>query len=120
MTLLFVYNAKSDKMSAAIDFAHKIISPSTYACDLCKLTHGNFGERKEWKDFTAKSDHQLEFYHIDEFEKKFGQSYDYPVILKGEDPMEVLIDKSTMSKIDGVDELIKMIRRRTSEETQPS
>ena len=34
---LFVYNAKSDKLHKYLDFAHKIISPKTYACDLCSL-----------------------------------------------------------------------------------
>ena len=34
MKLIFVYNANSGKLSAALDIAHKIISPSTYQCRL--------------------------------------------------------------------------------------
>jgi len=47
-TLIFVYNAASDIWSKSLDAAHKIISPSTYACNLCSLTHGNFSEKQVW------------------------------------------------------------------------
>ena len=66
--LLFVYNAKSDIINSTFDFAHKIISPKTYGCNLCKLTHGNFGEKKSWKEFKEQNKNKLEFYHKDEFE----------------------------------------------------
>jgi hypothetical protein len=49
--LIFVYNANSDLFSTITDFAHKILSPSTYDCHLCALTYGNFSEKKEWKAF---------------------------------------------------------------------
>ena len=39
----FVYNADGDVFSLVGDFAHKIFSPKTYNCNLCAITHGNFG-----------------------------------------------------------------------------
>jgi len=82
MELLFVYNAKSDALNAAVDYVHKIFSPATYNCRLCALTHGNFGEKKEWAEFVKRTSIDFTFYHIDEFEKKFSHSFDYPVVLK--------------------------------------
>lgn len=52
-TLLFVYNAKSGLLHGALDFVHKIVSPSTYACSLCGLTYGNLGMKKDWAVFVA-------------------------------------------------------------------
>ena len=49
--LQFVYNANSDVKSKTIDFLHKAISPGTYNCELCSITHSNFGERSEWRVF---------------------------------------------------------------------
>jgi hypothetical protein len=47
--LVFVYNADSGVFNTLSDIAHKIFSPETYACNLCALTHTNFGMRGEWK-----------------------------------------------------------------------
>ena len=69
MEIIFVYNARSDKINKLIDFAHKIISPSTYSCDLCTLTHTNFGQRKDWKAFLENSSYLLHVYYKDQFEK---------------------------------------------------
>ena len=30
------------------DAAHKLLRPSTYKCSLCQLTHGHFGEKKNF------------------------------------------------------------------------
>ncbi len=110
MFLVFVYNAKSDKVSALIDYAHKVISPSTYNCNLCKLTHSNLGERKEWVNFTKNLDVEIQFYHIDEFESKFNRSYEYPIILKNSNnEFEVLINHKAIEEIKDVSDLTKKI-----------
>jgi len=111
---IFVYNAKSDNVSMLIDYAHKMISPSTYSCDLCKLTHTNFGQRKEWKNFTKNSSVKLDFYHIDEFEKKFNKSFTYPAVLKKRNnQLVVLIDREEISKLKNVNDLINVIGKKT-------
>ena len=45
--LLFVYNVNSGKLNILFGIVHKIISPSTYTCELCSLTHGVFSEHVE-------------------------------------------------------------------------
>ena len=47
--LILVYNADSDLFSLIKDALHKILSPSTYQCNLCSLTFGMIGMRDEWK-----------------------------------------------------------------------
>ena len=90
-----------------IDFAHKLISSSTYGCNLCKLTFNNFGKRKEWKEFTRQSSAKIRFYYKDEFERIFNASYKYPVILKKvSDQFEILADSTEISKLTSVGDLI--------------
>src|SRR5437868_1404471 len=69
--IIFVYNAESGVFNLLSDIAHKIFSPQTYACNLCALTHSNFGMRKEWKEYLASLANPLEFLHADEFENKY-------------------------------------------------
>ncbi len=114
MELIFVYNAKSDNANMLIDYAHKIISPSTYSCNLCNLTHTNFGQRKKWKEFTKHSSVKLEFYHIDEFEEIFNETFKYPIILKKvSDGFEILLDSIKITKLKNVNDLINVIREHT-------
>lgn len=80
--LVFVYNADSGLFNTVTDIAHKIISPSTYSCQLCTLTHSYFSVKKDWTDFLAELDARLEFLHRDELLEKYGMSeISMPVIL---------------------------------------
>lgn len=69
--LLFVYNANSDLFSSVADFAHKILSPSTYLCQLCALTYGNFSIKQQWKSFIENLGMSAAFLHKDEFQKQY-------------------------------------------------
>ncbi|MCU0433598.1 MAG: hypothetical protein MUC87_09115 [Bacteroidia bacterium] len=75
-TLIFVYNADAKITSAAFDFLHKIISPSTYPCKLCEITYGTFSMVKEWKDFIATLPLPVKFLHRDEWQQLTGRSSD--------------------------------------------
>ncbi|WP_232221892.1 hypothetical protein [Methanococcoides burtonii] len=46
-TLIFVYNADSGLINEMKDYVHKIVSPSTYECNLCAITYGNTGIKNE-------------------------------------------------------------------------
>ena len=84
MKLIFVYNANSGTLNTLLHVAHKIISPSTYECNLCALTYGAFTERNLWKKFREESDNELVFYHKDEFERIYNKTFTYPVVLREE------------------------------------
>ncbi|MFT7617159.1 MAG: hypothetical protein ACI97A_000793 [Planctomycetota bacterium] len=109
MNLIFVYNAKSGKLSAALDIAHKILSPSTYACALCSLTHDALSEKSIWSEFRKTTGHQFTFLHKDEFESQYAQRFDYPVILDAEADLAVVLTRETLERLDSVDDLIQAV-----------
>ena len=108
--LLFVYNAKSYILNSAFDFAHKIISPKTYNCNLCKLTHSNFGEKKEWNEFRESSIHELEFLHIDEFENNHKREQ-YPAVFEViGDILKIVINSVELNEVNSTEELINKLK----------
>lgn len=114
MKLIFVYNAESGKLNALFDIAHKILKPETYQCSLCALTHDALSEKKAWSDFKAGTRLEMEFLHKDEFEQRYGQTRNYPVILENSEPPRVLIGAGELSKFNSVEELIKRIEELTA------
>ena len=118
MRLIFVYNANSGSLNAVLDSLHKIGSPSTYNCQLCALTFGNFSENGIWKAFREDSDLEMEFYHKDEFISNFRSKwlpkYTFPAILieqKGE--LEIFLSSEEINEIDTVEVLIDKIKKRS-------
>lgn len=114
MQILFVYNADSGRVNAWMDIGHKLISPQTYSCNLCSITHGVFSERGEWKKYRENSAIELAFLHRDEFEKQYpGTHYDYPIILKldRDDRLDVLVSKEQVNAIGSIEELIALLPR---------
>ncbi len=111
MKLIFVYNAQSDPVSAAIGFAHKAIRPSTYACNLCKLTHGTFGEFQRWKEFRESTSVELDFWYIRAFEKRFGASHGpYPCVFEQQDEVLIpVLDKGMLEQLETTEALIKSL-----------
>ena len=51
MKIVLVYNASNVMTNSILDIGHKILSPNTYACNLCSITFGIFSENEEWKNF---------------------------------------------------------------------
>jgi hypothetical protein len=110
-TIVFVYNADSGLFNTVSDIAHKIFSSATYACQLCALTHSNFGMRKEWKEFLGNLDAELEFLHADELKERYpAQRAELPAILKRENErMEILIDKDEINRCHTLNDLQRLI-----------
>ncbi len=111
MVLIFVYNTDSNPISELIDFGHKILSPETYNCSLCKLTHGPFAEIETWKTFRNSIGVPVEFLHRDEFEKKYGTRFEYPVILKKDTNIEVLLPKNEIDSLADLEALIAAVKK---------
>ncbi len=97
-TLVFVYNANSGLFNALMDMAHKILSPNTYPCSLCALTYGNFGMRREWRNFIDRLGTQVEFLHADELKDRYGvEAVALPaVFLEQGGELEVLVCKDAL------------------------
>jgi len=109
--LFFVYNAESSYINMIFDAGHKIISPGNYNRQLCALTHGKFGEKKEWKNFREGITAKTEFLHRDQFEIKFGVKYEYPVVLKKESgAFKIVLTRDDISQFNNVDEPINYLK----------
>ena len=98
-TLVFVYNADSGLFNTLTDVAHKIFSAPTYQCNLCAITHSNFGMRQEWKDFLKTLKIPFEFLHADELKAKYKiADAKLPAIFKKQnESLEVLIDSDEIN-----------------------
>lgn len=84
--LIFVYNADSGLFNTVTDIAHKVLSPSTYSCQLCQLTHSYFTVKRDWADFLQEIDADCEFLHRDELEEKYKLTdVELPTILIKQD-----------------------------------
>ncbi len=62
--------------------AHKALSPASYPCDLCKLTHGTFHEFELWRDWRNRIGLDWRFYHQDEFAERYRREFPLPVVLE--------------------------------------
>jgi hypothetical protein len=112
--LLFVYNADSGLFNTMADAAHKIFSPGTYACNLCRVTYGWFSERAEWRRFIASIDADCEFLHRDQARARFpGLDPALPAVFRLDDGHpEVCIDAEGLDACYDLDALIERVRGR--------
>ena len=110
-SLVFVYNAESGLFNTLTDIAHKMFSPETYGCNLCAITHSNFGMRQEWKEFLDNLEVPFEFLHADELRAKYKiEDVSLPVIFKKQDEsLEVLIDSRQINACRSIDDLRDVI-----------
>lgn len=116
MKLIFAYNASGDFASKSIDFAHKILAPRTYRCDLCALTHGAFKEKLEWSEFKKSFHFEMKFIYKEELDSVIPQYSVEPlpfIVKVNNDQSILMMNKEDLSKLEGVDELINEIRMRT-------
>ncbi len=112
LKLLFVYNADSGLFNSLSDYVHKVFSPKTYSCNLCKLTYGHIGMKKKWKDLISSLDVEVSFYHKDQFQKKFpGQTESYPCLYKlSGESLNLLLSSDEIAEAKDLDELTEVVR----------
>lgn len=112
-TLLFVYNANSGLQNEVINSLHRFISPKTYSCNLCALTSGYFGMKKEWVHFTDALPFKKKFLHKDEFKKKYGDVFQLPVIaLEKNNELRILLSAGDFKKINSLAFLIAELKKK--------
>jgi hypothetical protein len=104
--LIFVYNADANLFSTVVDFAHKILSASTYQCSLCALTFGNFSIKQEWKSYIERLPVSTIFLHKDEFEKQYEMLVDLPVVLiETNNSMNIILNKEEIDSCTSLQQL---------------
>ncbi len=113
-TVLFVYNADSGLANALLDIGHKLVSPATYGCNLCALSHGLLAPRAEWTRFVATLPYPAEFLHRDEFRRRFGadrrDALPAAFVRVGDD-LRPLVTAGQMNAARSLDELRRLITR---------
>ena len=117
-SLIFVYNADSGIFNSISDSIHKIISPSTYQCNLCKITYGITNEKDEWKNYISSLPYRVIFLHKEEFKKQYPNVKErLPAVFKilGSKTI-LLISADEINKCRNLSDLKKLVNSRL---TQP-
>lgn len=113
-TLLLVYHADSGHWNALWDIAHKVISPESYPCALCALTHGALSERGAWKAFRERHPGRLEMLHRDEFQRRHPLlQLVTPCVLarQPDNSWRTVMDQTAIQGCAGVEALIDRVAR---------
>ena len=110
-TLIFVYNGNAGLFNMMSDYAHKIISPETYECNLCALTYGNLGMKQKWKKFISTLEYEVRFLHKDEFEKEYDIQTSLPsVFYEEKNNLKEVITSSELNDVKSLDDLIVLVK----------
>ena len=117
--LIFVYNANSDLYSAVTGFAHKILSPSTYQCNLCALTYGSISMKQEWKYFIESLPIETVFLYKDEFEKQYKIQAALPAIFVAVDGViKEIITRTEIESCSSLQDLKSAVIEKIKEHVQ--
>ena len=110
-TIIFVYNENSDAFSIVSGYFHKVISPQTYECRLCKFTHHHFGLKQEWKSFIGNLPFQFEFLNKDQFiEKHKNTEASFPgIFLKKDNELHLLVSANEIDACQSSGDLKKLL-----------
>jgi hypothetical protein len=113
--LVIVYNANAGLAAGVMDSVHKIVSPSTYPCQLCAVTYGLTSMKRDWRVFLDGLGMQLVFHHRPDFRQAFPQAADWPLPLVALEEDGVLRELVSATDLDGIADLpglIAVVRER--------
>lgn len=108
--LIFIYNVDSKPFSRIIDFAHKIVSPDTYACSLCRITYGPFAMHRAWADFLKGLPYKVSFQYKDHWKERKPAPGFPAILLKDGVETKILLTPENLNKIESIQELIGLIK----------
>ena len=119
--LIFIYNAKSGLVNEFVDFAHKIISPQTYECNLCFITYGTFKMEKRWSDYIQSLPFKSTFIYKDELSNKNMDNVNLPAIFfRINAELVELISASEINNLNNFNKLIEILDIRLEEYGMPT
>jgi len=109
-SIIFTYNADSGFVNLMKDVVHRVASPGTYPCNLCKVTYGPTGMKNDWKKFIDSIDADVEFLHADEFAARFPDiKIQHPSVVDGS-TKKVILNAADMNSPKTVTEFIDIVR----------
>lgn len=113
--LLFVYALDGGLFNAITHYAHKVISPKTYGCNLCAVTNGMLGARRQWAQFLGGINMSTKFLHRDEFKQSYPTAqHTLPAVFRlsaNGDP-ELLITSTEINSCRDLPALISLVNER--------
>jgi hypothetical protein len=112
--IIFVYNADSGFLNLYKNALHKWLSPATYPCMLCELTHGNFTEDRDWRIFHKSLPLPSEFLHKDEFKLRYIGHANEPlpaVYIDIDSAVFELVSQQRLNSLKNLRELERLITR---------
>ena len=110
LELIFIYNAKSGVVNELIDFAHKIVSPETYDCNLCTISYGVFSMKKKWSTYIETLPFKSTFTYKDKFSKNGYSNIKFPsVFIRSNEKLDEIISATEINKIKNLDQLIGLL-----------
>jgi hypothetical protein len=108
MKLVFVYNAKAGFAAGMMDTLHKTLSPGTYECALCAVTHGAFTMDKRWRAYLKGLPVEAVFHHRPDFREAYPSYAEWTLPLVALDRngrLEPVLDAAALKAADSVDKL---------------
>ena len=115
--LIFIYNAKSGLVNEFLDFAHKIVSPSTYNCNLCAISYGNFSMKKKWSDYISSLPVRSTFTYKDKVSEYGYNNIELPsIIFRNGSRSKVIISSEEINKLKKIDQLINILSDRLKDQ----
>ena len=111
--LLFVYNANSGAANGLLDYGKKYITPDKYDCQLCMVSYGPFGMKKDWKQFIASLPYEVVFLHKDELEKQHPQASIKPpgLLLRTDSGYRPMLEAADFEAIKTLDQLKSLVNQ---------
>ncbi|OSZ72435.1 hypothetical protein CAP39_03595 [Sphingomonas sp. IBVSS1] len=113
--LVIVYNANAGILAGVMDSVHKIVSPSTYPCQLCAVTYGLTSMRREWRAFLDETGLETVFHHRPDFRAAFPHAADWPlplVAVEDGGQLTQLVTAADFTAIPDLPTLIRVVRER--------
>ena len=113
LELIFIYNAKSGVVNELIDFAHKIVSPETYDCNLCAISYGAFSMKKKWSTYIETLPFKSTFTYKDKFSKNGYSNIKFPsVFIRSNEKLDEIISATEINEINNLDQLIGLLNQK--------
>ena len=113
LELIFIYNAKSGVVNELIDFAHKIVSPETYDCNLCAISYGAFFMKKKWSTYIETLPFKSTFTYKDKFSKDGYSNINFPsVFIRSNEKLDEIISATEINEIKDLDQLIGLLNHK--------
>ena len=113
LELIFIYNAKSGVVNELIDFAHKIVSPEAYDCNLCVISYGAFSMKKKWSTYIKTLPFKSTFTYKDKFSKNGYSNIKFPsVFIRSNEKLDEIISATEINEIKNLDQLIGLLNQK--------